>query len=48
MPFTPQDIGKLFVAGILTGLPAIGLYVATIAVIGPARPGWLPAARLAS
>jgi len=45
---TQQDIGKLFVAGILPGLLAVSMYVATIALIGAARPGWLPAARVAS
>jgi tripartite ATP-independent transporter DctM subunit len=44
---TQQDIGKLFIAGILPGLLAVGLYIATIALIGAARPGWLPAARVA-
>src|SRR5260221_1693255 len=40
---TQQDIGKLFVAGILPGLLAISMYMVTIAVIGAARPGFLPA-----
>src|SRR5438477_12408483 len=39
---TQQDIGKLFVAGILPGLLAISMYMVTIAVIGAARPGFLP------
>jgi C4-dicarboxylate transporter, DctM subunit len=45
---TQQDIGKLFIAGVLPGLLAVGMYMVTIAVIGAARPGWLPAARVAS
>src|ERR1700753_3221915 len=44
---TPQDIGKLFMAGILPGLLAVSMYMATIALLGAARPGWLPAARVA-
>jgi C4-dicarboxylate transporter DctM subunit len=42
---TEQDIGKLFVAGILPGILAIFMYMATITVIGYARPGYLPAGR---
>jgi tripartite ATP-independent transporter DctM subunit len=45
---TQQDIGKLFIAGILPGLLAVSMYMATIALIGAVRPGWLPAARVAS
>src|SRR6202789_94619 len=45
---TQQDIGKLFIAGILPGLLAVSMYMGTIALIGAARPGWLPAARVAS
>ena len=41
---TQQDIGKLFMAGILPGLLAVSMYVATIAVIGAVRPSYLPAA----
>ena len=41
---TQQDIGKLFMAGILPGLLAVCMYMATIAVIGAVRPGYLPAA----
>ena len=40
---TQQDIGKLFVAGILPGLLAISMHMATIGVIGAVRPGFLPA-----
>src|SRR6201989_2740104 len=45
---TQQDIGKLFMAGILPGLLAVSMYMATIAIIGAVRPGWLPAAPVAS
>jgi C4-dicarboxylate transporter, DctM subunit len=40
---TQQDIGKLFVAGILPGILAITMHMLTIATIGVARPGFLPA-----
>ena len=40
---TQQDIGKLFVAGIVPGLLAILMYVLTIVVIVRVRPNWLPA-----
>jgi len=40
---TQQDIGKLFIAGILPGVLAVAMYMATIAVIVWARPGFLPA-----
>ncbi len=40
---TEQDIGKLFFAGILPGILAATMYMVTIAVIGRARPGFLPA-----
>jgi C4-dicarboxylate transporter DctM subunit len=40
---TEQDIGKLFVAGILPGILAIFMYMGTITIIGYARPGYLPA-----
>jgi len=39
---TQQDIGKLFVAGIVPGLLAVAMYMATIAIIGATRPGFLP------
>ncbi len=39
---TEQDIGKLFVAGIMPGLLAVAMYIATIAIIGWVRPGFLP------
>ena len=40
---TQQDIGKLFMAGILPGLLAIAMYVLTIAIIVKIKPGMLPA-----
>jgi tripartite ATP-independent transporter DctM subunit len=40
---TQQDIGKLFVAGIVPGLLAITMHMITIAIIGAVRPGFLPA-----
>jgi C4-dicarboxylate transporter DctM subunit len=39
---TEQDIGKLFIAGILPGLLAISMYIITISLIGALRPGFLP------
>jgi tripartite ATP-independent transporter DctM subunit len=39
---TEQDIGKLFIAGIVPGLLAICMYMLTIAIIGYLRPGFLP------
>src|SRR6202000_427684 len=35
---TQQDIGKLFMAGILPGLLAVSMYMATIGIIGAVRP----------
>src|ERR1700736_4973427 len=40
---TEQDIGKLFIAGILPGILAVSMYIATVAIIGWLRPGFLPA-----
>src|SRR5881227_1279700 len=37
---TQQDIGKLFIAGILPGLLAVSMYMGTIGVLGAVRPGW--------
>jgi C4-dicarboxylate transporter DctM subunit len=45
---TQQDIGKLFLAGIIPGLLAMSMYVATIVVIGVVRPGYLPAGQPAT
>jgi C4-dicarboxylate transporter DctM subunit len=42
---TQQDIGKLFMAGVLPGLIAMLMYAATVAIIGRARPGFLPAGK---
>jgi C4-dicarboxylate transporter DctM subunit len=39
---TEQDIGKLFIAGVIPGIVAICMYMATITIIGFARPGYLP------
>src|SRR5262249_20513956 len=39
---TDQDIGKLFIAGIVPGLLAAAMYVLTITIIGWARPSFLP------
>jgi C4-dicarboxylate transporter DctM subunit len=39
---TEQDIGKLFIAGIIPGLLAISMYMLTIVIIGIARPNFLP------
>lgn len=40
---TDQDIGKLFMAGVVPGLLAVVLYVVTINVLGRVRPRHLPA-----
>ncbi len=40
---TQQDIGKLFMAGVLPGLLAISMYLLTIGLIVAVRPGLLPA-----
>src|SRR6188472_4565464 len=40
---TDQDVGKLFVAGIVPGLLAVAMYMITITIIGYAKPGFLPA-----
>jgi len=39
---TEQDIGKLFIAGIVPGLLAMVMYFTTILVIGRVRPQFLP------
>ena len=39
---TEQDIGKLFIAGIVPGILAVGMYIATINIIALARPHFLP------
>ena len=40
---TQQDIGKLFMAGVLPGVLAMLMYVATIALVVRVRPRFLPA-----
>jgi tripartite ATP-independent transporter DctM subunit len=45
---TQQDIGKLFVAGILPGLLAVAMYMITITIIGIVRPGFLPEGKRSS
>lgn len=45
---TQQDIGKLFVAGIIPGILAIVMYMLTITAIGHFRPGYLPSGIRAS
>jgi len=40
---TEQDIGKLFVAGVIPGILAVAMYAGTVSVIGHLRPGFLPA-----
>ena len=40
---TEQDIGKLFIAGIVPGILAAAMYMMTVVIIGIARPGFLPA-----
>src|SRR5215207_8501955 len=40
---TEQDVGKLFIAGVIPGLLAVAMYMITITVIGMIRPGFLPA-----
>jgi len=40
---TEQDIGKLFIAGILPGVLAVAMYITTVSAIGWLRPGFLPA-----
>jgi tripartite ATP-independent transporter DctM subunit len=45
---TQQDIGKLFIAGILPGIVAVSMYIATITIIGRLRPGYLAAGPKAS
>jgi C4-dicarboxylate transporter, DctM subunit len=40
---TEQDIGKLFIAGVIPGIIAVIMYMLTITAIGQLRPGFLPA-----
>src|ERR1700674_1065495 len=39
---TEQDIGRLFIAGIMPGLLAAAMYILTINIIGYVRPNFLP------
>jgi len=45
---TEQDVGKLFIAGILPGALALAMYMLTITLIGYARPGYLPSGQRSS
>jgi len=40
---TEQDVGKLFIAGVVPGILAVAMYMITITAIGMIRPGFLPA-----
>jgi tripartite ATP-independent transporter DctM subunit len=44
---TEQDIGKLFIAGILPGALAATMYITTVTIIGLVRPGFLPSGQRA-
>ncbi len=39
---TEQDIGKLFIAGVLPGLLAASMYICTVVIIGFVKPDFLP------
>ncbi len=39
---TQQDVGRLYIAGIVPGMLAVAMYLATIGAIGLARPRFLP------
>ena len=41
---TEQDVGRLYIAGIVPGLLAVGMYITTIVVLGVVRPHFLPKA----
>lgn len=45
---TEQDIGKLFVAGVIPGILAVIMYAGTVSLIGYLRPGYLPTGPKAS
>jgi tripartite ATP-independent transporter DctM subunit len=45
---TEQDIGKLFIAGVVPGIIAVSMYAMTVTIIGFAKPGFLPAGPRAS
>jgi len=38
---TEQDIGKLFIAGVVPGLIAMAMYIITVTIVGLVRPGYL-------
>ena len=40
---TEQDVGKLFIAGVVPGLLAVAMYMLTITIISVVRPDFLPA-----
>jgi C4-dicarboxylate transporter DctM subunit len=40
---TDQDIGRLFIAGLLPGLMAVAMYMATVQILGWIRPAAVPA-----
>src|SRR6187549_226362 len=40
---TEQDVGKVFIAGVVPGILAVAMYMITITAIGMIRPGFLPA-----
>jgi tripartite ATP-independent transporter DctM subunit len=44
---TEQDVGKLFIAGVVPGIIAVLMYMATITIIGRVQPGYLPAGKRA-
>ncbi len=39
---TEQDIGKLFIAGVVPGLVAVSMYIITVNIISLVRPNFLP------
>ena len=39
---TEQDIGKLFIAGVIPGILAVIMYAGTVSIIGWWKPGFLP------
>src|SRR6266516_2492483 len=45
---TEQDIGKLFIAGVVPGLIAMSMYILTVTIIGLVRPGYLPSGERSS
>jgi tripartite ATP-independent transporter DctM subunit len=45
---TEQDIGKLFIAGVVPGLLAMSMYMLTITIIGMVRPDYLPPGKAVS